>query len=251
MKLKIFIVPTLFLLIVILCVWLVYPAYSNGANGLKEKNMQLKKEQNKLKNIQNKNIYVKKIADKISSSMQDIDILYKFIPFRIKGEEIEDNLNYLASSAGLSVLSINLVNNAKNIENKNENFKNSSLASLVDISMNVSGDYEALKKFIDSINRFRRYNNIKTLIITRNKNIQNNNENETNNINNNIVLNAKLNIEFIFLTKNKLTNADINNPIFSNNKLDMSVINQIKKEKNTNVIPVSIGGVGKTNPFIP
>jgi hypothetical protein len=43
--------------------------------------------------------------------MQDIDILYKFIPFRIKGEEIEDNLNYLASSAGLSAGTVTVNSN--------------------------------------------------------------------------------------------------------------------------------------------
>ena len=245
MKLKIFITPTLLLIIVILCIWLVYPAYSNGSNGLKEKNIQLKEEQAKLKSVQNKDSHVKKLANEISSSVENTDILYKFIPFDTKEEEIEDNLNYLASSSGLSVLSIGIVDNTK--KGGDKDLKDDLLTS---VNMNVSGNYKALKKFIGSINNLRRYNKIKKLTI-KNKILQNRVDETKANEVGVVVLNARMNIDFVSLAKNKLTDKDVNNPIFSAETLSMDAITQIKGTKNTNILPITVEEKGRANLFMP
>ncbi|HHE45916.1 MAG TPA: hypothetical protein ENL05_01010, partial [Candidatus Moranbacteria bacterium] len=96
MKGKILIVPVIIVIIIALSVWLVYPAYSNGNNGVKEKYNQLRKEQEKLSNAQNKGANIQKLFGKLNSLSGQKDILYKFVPENAKEEEIIDNLNFLA-----------------------------------------------------------------------------------------------------------------------------------------------------------
>ncbi len=241
MKIKILVVPFLLVLTVILCIWLVYPVYSNGNNGLKEKYAQLKKEKNKLKGVQNKSNNVKKLFGEITSSSENLNILYEFIPLNSKEEEIEDNINYLASVAGLSVLKISLN------EINNNSLKKSDVGMNVNANVDVSGNYEALKKFIDSLNKLRRYSNIETFSIAKTKkNVTADTEVDTTE-----TLNARLVINFVFMNKVKLTDNDANDPIFSAQNLNTDVISQIKNEKSTNILQLNIGDQGKTNPFMP
>ncbi len=242
MKLKTLITPFLLLLIVILCIWLVYPAYSNGSDGVREKYSQLKKEQAKLNNIQDKSDNVKKIANEISSSAEEMDVLDRFIPLDDKREEIEDNLNYLASSAGLAVLGIRLNYAKGNAESLDSN-------STTEATMNVVGTYEALKKFIGDVSKFKRFNTIKTLKIS--KNVSNATQtNPQDNTNKDVVLKANIKIDFVALAKTKLTDERVNEPIFSEKKLDLAIISQIKNSKTVNILPTKVEEKGKSNPFV-
>jgi Tfp pilus assembly protein PilO len=108
MKLKLLLMPSIIALSIILLIWLVYPAYSNDTDGLKERYNQLGLEKEKLSDIENKSLNIAKLSSDLSALSEDREFIEKFLPENIKEEEIIDNLNFLANSSGLSVLDISV-----------------------------------------------------------------------------------------------------------------------------------------------
>lgn len=254
MKTKILLVPLVITIIVALSIWLVYPAYSNGKNGVKEKYEQLKKEQKKLSNIQNKSANAQKLSSQLAS-LSDKNILYGFIPRSDREEEIIDNLNFLASSAGLSVLNFNPEQNTRlnNSDQSNQDSASESLpvAKTFKAKVEISGSYEAIKQFFGSVNKLSRYNDITILNIKKNVNNQNvNNQGENANVPANTLL-ADMEITFDILPQAKLSDQNVNDSIFSSSKLDTKIISKIKDARNTKVFQLDVGQKGKTNPFLP
>jgi len=252
MKTKILLVPLIISIIIALSIWLVYPAYSNGNNGVKEKYEQLKKEQKNLSNIQNKSANAQKLSSQLST-LSDKNVLYGFIPKSAKEEEIVDNLNFLASSAGLSIFNIDLSYSKQNTLLNNSSQSNQTsdseslpIAKTFKVKIKVAGSYEAIKQFIGSVNKLNRYNDVTILNIKKNMNNQEENVNTSVNM-----LLTDMETTFDILPQAKLSDQNVNDPIFSSDKLDTKIISKIKDARNTKVFQLDIGQKGKTNPFLP
>lgn len=258
MKIKILIMPLVIVIVVTISIWLVYPAYSNGIDGVKENYIKLKEKQTKLTQLRNKSENVNSLSAQISS-LPEKDILYSFIPTEIKEEEIINGLANLSTNSGLLLLDSTVNQPAKEISNednlaiqdsgtaKEGKGGNISLAPKIKklkTQIKIVGSYEKIKDFLSSIGKFNRSNEFEILEINRN-----NAGSQTSTDPNILLVNAT--IDFNFLKSIKLDNSNVSNPIFSNSKLQVRVIEDIKNNKNSNSFQLNVDQKGKGNIFQP
>lgn len=246
MKIKILLMPLLILIIVVLSIWLVYPVYSNGTNGIRENYTKLKSEQAKLIELQGK----RKNADDLSaqfSTLLEKDVLYAFIPEEMKEEEIINSLGSLSSASGLllfdstigqplrekSIEEFQTIDETKNFLPEIKNFK---------VEMKLSGSYEKIKDFLNSLGKFSRNNNFSTLEISRN--VSSDTETASSDV---LLINAS--VDFNVLKEAKLNEANISSSIFTNSKLETKVISDIKNQKNASNFQLNVEQKGKNNLF--
>jgi Tfp pilus assembly protein PilO len=251
MKIKILIIPFTIVLSITALIWFIYPMYSNDLDGAKEKYAELQKEREKFSDIENKIAN----ADKLYAELQALpqrDILYRYIPEEKKEEEIVDNLNFLASSSGLSIFSMaiksskssgsaSLVSGDSDVSLA----KAGSLPSPSNISANLSlaGNYESIKKFLESVSKLERYKEFVSLKLEKISGSEKEVAPD--------VLKMTVGINFNFLEKAKLSEADANNAVFLANKPNMKAIIDIENAKNREVLKLDVTAKGKTNLFTP
>jgi Tfp pilus assembly protein PilO len=264
MKVKILMVPLLIAIIVGLLIWLIYPLYSNGTDGVKEKYFQLKKEKQQIANIENKKQNAESLSSQLSSASEK-EILYNFVPENIKDEEIIDNLNFLASSkSGLSVLSLSV--RQPEAESISENLSASGISADSNVlpiadpgqllptpmpqprnvraNLKVIGSYVNIKNFLISLNSLKRYNGLSSLSIGAAS--ENKEENSSN------LLRAEMEINFNILEKVKFSQGfGINEELFSSDQLNLEIISAIKDKKNTDILKLNVETQGRVNPFLP
>ena len=255
MKAKILLIPLLIVIAVSVFIGLVYPQYSNGANGIKENYAKLKNEQIKLADLQKKNKNIDDLSTQIAS-FADKSLLYSFIPQNIKEEEIISSLNGLASSSGLllfeatissqskseNIISDDLEMNAGGELPLTEVSKTAPKAKNLETEIKLLGNYEKVKNFLISLERLNRNNNLGQLKIDRNKN-------EAGVLDDNLLVSAS--VEFNFFKKMPINNMNAGDSIFLNNKLETAVVDAIKNQKNSNSFQVNVEQKGKSNIFLP
>jgi Tfp pilus assembly protein PilO len=246
MKVKILLVPLIIAVSIGLAIWLVYPAYSNGKDGVKEKYEQLKKEEQKLSEMKEKNSNVEKLFSEMSALSSEKDILYKFIPENIKEEEIINNISRIASDSGIAVSDVYIkssIEKKATVVNKEEKVSALPTNKESRVSVKLVGRYEKIKEFLEKIYKTDRYSNLEILQIE--------NDFEKSEKNNATMLAISLEMDFSILEKTKITDGNINDAVFSSASMDTTVVELIKKQKEIANNPINIEKRGKTNLFIP
>lgn len=257
MKLKILIMPLIIVAIVVFSIWIVYPAYSNGVDGMKEKKDELKKEQDKLIDIQNKNQNIAKFSSQIDSLPEEKLILYKFIPETRKEEEIVNNLNFLASNSSLLVSAIDTVKSKEQArisamaevdasvvnEKTGEKVKQLPIDEKFEARIKLEGSYDKIKEFLGNVYKLDRYNSTKSLKIEKKKG-------KAGEVSQS-VLSLDMAVNFNYLNKAEISGDNINDKLFSETGLDTTIISKIKEQKSINNYALSVDQKGKTNIFVP
>ncbi|MDO9231366.1 MAG: hypothetical protein Q7U36_02675 [bacterium] len=249
MKIKILLIPLLIIAIATFSIWLVYPTYSNGADGVKENYAKLKSEQKKLIELQNKSENVNSLSAQFSSLLEK-DALYAFVPKNAKEEEIINSLSSLSSASGLLLFDskINQPNKDKSIESSEElqtvNKEEKSLPEIQNfkVEMKLAGSYDKIKDFLINVGKFSRSNNFDILEISRNV------SNEVETVSSD-VLSVNIALDFNVLKEAKLNESNIGSSIFSNPKLESKIITEIKNQRNANIFQLNVDPKGKSNLF--
>lgn len=257
MKVKILIVPLALVIALALMVWLVYPAYSNmraQKKVLEDKNLQVI-------DLEQKDQKVKELTSILSANPEKQTIVMKFLPDSQKEEEIFKSLNEIASQEGVSVsgisvskpkaetlpleavAAVSVANDSSTpVTNPISVFKSKSIKFTADL--NLYGSYEKIKNVINKIYNLNRFNRTVSLDISH-SNSQDKEEISDN-------LQADLVLEFNYLNMEKIDSvADINNEIIASGRFNMSVADEIQKNKNTNISDIILDSAGKNNPFLP
>lgn len=255
MKVKILIMPLLIVIVVAISIWLVYPAYSNGTNGVRENYIQLKTEQAKLTELRDKSVNAKNLSTQMST-LPEKDILYAYIPAEIKEEEIINSLVNLSANSGLLLFDSKINQPAKEIVAENGlNVKmeaDSSLANTKSLMPKIKnlkteikliGSYEKIRDFLSSLGKFSRSNDFESLEISRNASGSQGADPS--------ILLVSAAVDFNVLKKAKLDGTSISNPVFSSPKLETKVIEDIKNQKNTSGFSLNVDQKGKGNIFQP
>lgn len=259
MKLKVLLFPSLVVIIIALLIWVVYPAYSNGTNGLKEKLQELKAEKKNLADIDFKNENISSLSSQIAADTVGKDVLFKYIPDGVKEEEIIDNLNYLAGKENLFVYGLD-VSRVKTVEvevepstvtlRETEGLTSPKLAAATipwpkasDLKVNLSaiGKYSGIKSMLDKIYNLDRFNQVLTAEIKK-PTVAGKDAGD------NLELNVAFNFNFL---KRINALADLNNEIFSSKSFNLKVISDIENQKSTSMLNLEVGPTGKSNPFFP
>lgn len=264
MKVKILLVPLLAVVSMALVVWLVYPAITNGTDGIWEKYKTYKQEKEKAVQLAMKIQNVQKLSEQLASSTEEKDVLFKFLPEKMKEEEIIDNLNFLAGNGAVAVanlsvsqpkaevavqdqvITLNQANSLSNQELPGEN-QPEGMAILpepkpreFDVNFTVMGEYDKVKGILEKVNALERSNGVKTLVI---KKLVSDDASAK-------VLQADMVLGFNFLKQREiLPNAE--SSAFNLGQFDMKVISDIKNSKSTDVLQLKVDQTGKVNPFLP
>lgn len=248
MKVKILLMPLAIVIAIGLCVWLVYPVYSNGIDGVKEKMGQLKDEQGKLNKLKERSSNANSLSAQIEGLSADRNILFEFIPTVPKEEQIFDNLNFLASKSSLAVFGITTSQKAKSnsLENLDPALSDSLLVKMpeaenVETAVKMAGGYEGIKEFLVSLEKSSRHSDFSTLEIKKEE--AKGEKTDSN------VLWFNFDASFNALEEAKVSEGSINDPAFSENQLDTKTISEIKNKKNTNFFELKVDQKGKANLF--
>ena len=246
MKIKILLAPAIIVIIIVLCIWVVYPAYTNGTSGVKEKYQKLKEQTRLSNNLDSQVNNVSKLSANLKSNALQNRVIFDYIS-KDKGEEkIIESLNLLAKDSGLSVLNISV------FELKNEVDPNlsSGVAEIpvattpkkIKVDFVVFGDYGGVKVLMEKIQKMNRFNKFSALEIkTLLKEDQTISES----------LSVKITLELNYLKElADLTEGDIDNPIFSAGVFNTRIIDEISKSKSIEVKDVLPGQKGTANPFL-
>jgi len=253
--------PLFILLSIVLLIWFVYPAYTNGVDGLKEELSRKKVEQDKLDKLMAKKANIEALAADMENNSEKKDVIFKYLPEKNKEEEIIDNLNYLASKEELSIMNLSvgqpIISTATALPEGSGLDENGDPlpvdASGVPIpqapvkpkaldfqaEFSVVGRYEKMKSLVDKIYKFERFNNFSSLEIKK--------ADETGDSD---LLKADMVISFNLYSPVKNT-TNIEQIDFSRAKFDLSVADKIKSMKSTSILDLVIDQTGKPNPFMP
>ena len=242
-----------------LVIWFVYPAITNGTDGLLEEYKQLKKEREKSAQLETKSQNVKKLSAQLASSPEEKKVLFQFLPDSMKEEEIIDNLNFLATNSSLSVIDLSVdqpIEEVVAIENTSVTM-DASEQGLVEgqegplpvlepternfeVTFSVVGDYEKVKDLLGKMSALERFNEIETLEIRKPTGQEG--------TGNSLITDAVL--KFNFLKKRDVL-PDVESSAFSLEKFSMKTIGDIKNSKSTAILKLNIDQAGKANPFLP
>lgn len=258
MKVKILLMPLIIVITVAISIWLVYPAYSNGVNGVKENYTELKSQQKKLTELLGKSENANSLSSQIAS-LSEKDVLYTFVPAEIKEEEIVNSLINLASTSGL-LLFDEMVNQPAREIQVAEGAVPAPVPALdangvalpvvmpkvqnLKTEIKLAGSYEKIKDFLVSIGKFNRSNVFQTLEISKNSL-----EGQPNADSNILLISAA--VDFNVLKNTKLNSSNISSSIFDSPNLETKVISDIKSQKNANNFQLNVEQKGKSNLFQP
>jgi hypothetical protein len=265
MKIKILLAPTIIVLIIILSVWVIYPAYTNGIDGVKEKKQALKEQTRLSGNLDNQIKNVGTLSADLRSNATKNAVIFDYIPRDKNEEKIIGSLDLLAKDSGLSVLNISVFE----IKNKEQNSVDAVVPTAplgaalpgimpevatqplavtevvpkkIKVDLFVLGDYGGIKVLLEKIQKMTRFNKFVTLEInTLLKDDQTVSES----------LSAKITLEFNYLKElANLAPGDIDNQIFSAGAFNKKIIDEIEKSKSIEVKDVLPGQKGTANPFL-
>lgn len=273
MKIKLLLVPSIITLIVVLGVWLVYPAYSNGSTGVKDHYDQLKNEKTKLETVLGKSGNANKLSLQLDSLGSDKDVVYGFIPSDIKESEIIDNLNRMAADSGLLIYGLSVDRPSLEVISPevpmtmgstsldDGTVSDPSLSAAVPIlpkpknfnaNIQVSGSYDQMKSFSEKVDVFARYNSITSLYLKKGSSTVAGGASTVTTADPNLdVITANMKISFNVLEKAKLSDDNVNDPVFVSGNFDTKIISQIQSQYSGAAMKLEIGQKGKANPFMP
>ncbi|MFA6974158.1 MAG: hypothetical protein WC238_05500 [Parcubacteria group bacterium] len=267
MKIKILAAPVLIVLIVIMAIWVISPAYRD----FRAKKAELEKAQTKLTAIQEKNSRAAQLGQSLATKTDQKTALLRYIPEQQKEEDVIANLNALAGTAGLSVYNISI----GNVEKRNAaadtaaqpsgNFllppviETADLGDMVvapakpearnfKVTLGVAGSYGKIKDLLGKIAALQRFNSIASLKIAKAQ-AQSVAEGTSADSGTSDNLQADISLNFNFIDKSDAI-VNLDNEIFAGVNFDMTVIDNIKSQMTTVVNSLTAVTSGVQNPFV-
>ncbi|MFA4817973.1 MAG: hypothetical protein WC608_04615 [Parcubacteria group bacterium] len=243
MKLKLLIAPLLVLLIVVMAIWVIGPAYQN----LQAQKKELAAAQKKLADIQEKNMLAAKLKQALADNPAQKEMLLKYLPEKAQEELIIENLSSLMQGEGLTLVNLAVLDDSRKKSTQAAPVMNDAspgeiapaalAADSIGISVGFVGPYEKIRSFMGKLATLKRDNNVAALKITAVAAAAGS-----------LQADMVLNLAY-FTGGNSAINAS--SSVFSKDAFDMLTIDQIKNKLSTEIIPVTIGEAGKANPFLP
>lgn len=264
MRIKILIFPAALAVSIAVFIAYVWPQYQtllNERTNLKTKEKILQETKQKKQNIE-------RLTESLNQNKDKEGFVLAFLPVKRNDEDIINGLNYLATSAGVSLNSITVE------KNKNQNVasvtsgqeatgskdvlfatapasENSAAAytpkmQTVKIKASIFGNYENIKTFLEQVYKMEMYNNLVSYAISSSK--QSQVEGKPASLS--PVLTAVLEIDFGSLAKIQV-GADLANPVFSAAGLNLEAYNKLSGLVSRNIPAIEVSGQGRANPFLP
>lgn len=255
MRLKVFFAPFVFLIVIIIVIWYVWPAIGEIMAGTKE----LKMSKNNLSSASEKKENFKKMNEFLDKNKEKEDFVINFLPYSKNEEKIVDGLNYLATDSSLSLINISLENEKVLVEEQPIDTTDSSsvifpgtntgataqqapIAKVknVIVKTTFSGKYEDIKMFVAQVQKMQMFNKLNLISIEKPKESTGSEQPSD-------ILTANLEISFGYMPSMQITlneNSQVAN-------LDISQYDKLKNLIIEKIPALDTGEKGKSNPFIP
>jgi hypothetical protein len=202
----------------------------------------------------------RRLMAQLNANKTDQNTIMTFVPEDLKEEEIIDNLNFIASNEGLSVVNLSLkpaplvsLMDTGTVNESGQQILNNTVAQNAapkpknyDVSFSVTGNYEKIKNVFEKIYRLGRYNVVGSLEIKKQE--EKDASGKKSGPTNNLIANAQL--KFNVLRKGEQP-VSIDNPAFAKASFDLSSAQAIRDKKSVEILKMNIDQAGRTNPFLP
>jgi hypothetical protein len=260
MKIKILLAPSLIVIIIVAIIWYIYPAYTNGVDGVKEKNQQLAEQKKLVENLDNSISNAGKLVADLNTNYSENSVVFGYIPTNKEEEKIIESLNSLAKESALSVLNISISEEKEVVAPVEDVASGISVHTLsgnepvsspvtpkavpknLKVDFLVVGEYANIKVLLEKIQKVKRFSKVSALEI---KALLKEDQSASNS------LQVNLTLEFNYLKELKrLVEGDVNNPVFSTGNFDKQTIEKIRSSRSIEVNNVLPGQKGGNNPFI-
>ncbi len=260
MKIKILLAPSLIVIIIIMVIWYIYPAYF-GVDGISDKRQKMADQKLLMEKLDTNVNNVKKLGADLDANAMQNSIVFDYIPKNKEEEKIIENLNSQATNSALAVLGISVAEDTETASAADVSTLSvappvadpvaGTVSAPVEpkldpkklkVKLSVVGDYANIKLLLAKIQKLKRFNNISGLeiktLMTENQEVSNS-------------LQADMTLEFNYFSEPKrLTAADLGNDVFSTGNFDTQVIDKIRASRNVDVNNVEPGQKRGNNPFI-
>jgi hypothetical protein len=273
MKIKILIAPLLIVAIIVLLIWFVYPLWTNGSDGIKEKLSDYEIQKNRQAELEKKKEKISSLYQDIESKKNQADLLYRFLPETMLEEELIDKMQFLTSmkqedaangwemgpgkmTVALSKAAIPIISSqpAAVAGQKDVAVLVQKDLSNFDLNFQFLGPYEKIRDIIKSIYSLKRYNKVtkfKALsgVIKREGNILKWEDPKGEPANG---LKVEMTMNYNYFNVGRVGPENINDPVFSLDRLEKirwDVIDAIQK-KETDIVPLTLPESGRGNPFV-
>lgn len=260
MKIKILLAPSLIVIIIVIIIWHIYPAYTNGIDGVKEKIQYLEDQKKLVEKLEIGISNAGKLAADLNTNSFENAVVFSYISQNKEEEKIIENLNSLAKESALAVLNISISEEKEvaipAVEVIPDVSANSSLGdfpinspmtpkavpSNLKVDYSVAGDYVNIKMLLEKIQKLKRFNKFSALeikvLLKEDLSVSES-------------LQANMTLEFNYLKElKKIVAGDIDNPVFSTGTFDKQVVEKIRSSRTIEVNNVLPGQKGGNNPFI-
>jgi len=253
MKIKILMPPLLIVATIIMLIWFIYPAYTNGTDGLKEERAKLADGQSKLDAIKTKASNIDLLYSQLQTDKDNHDVILSYIPEEAKEEDIINSLSSVAGSAGVAPTIISVSKStvivdpsllapatASDVAENPASSADSSAATMeAKVNCSVMGSYDQIKSFLDEAYHLERFNKVVSLDIKKAVDASGKNTG---------ALEADVVLAFDFIGKSSSV-ANVDDPVFSNNSFSMKIAQDIKNRNNVEIPILNIDQSGRSNPF--
>jgi hypothetical protein len=274
MKIKILVAPLLIVAIIVLLIWFIYPLWTNGSDGIKEKLDSYKIQKDRQAELEKKKEKISTRFQEIESKKNQVDLLYRFLPETMSEEELIDKMQFLASmkqedaangwEMGPVKMSVTLskaiapIASAEPAATAGQN----NAAVLIkkdltnfDLNFQFLGPYERVRDIVKSINSLKRYNRITKYkatsgIIKREGNVLKWEEPKGEPANG---LKVEMTMNYNYFNTGSVGPENINDPVFSLDKLEKEIrwdIVDIIQKKESDIVPLTLSQSGRGNPFV-
>ena len=262
MKLKILITPLIFIAIVVLLIWYIKPLFDEWAS----KRAVFTNKQTFAEEIKAKNEKVMAWKSTLSSDAADKNIVLEYVPDEAKEEEIIDNLNSMATDAGVALgdtavtilsdstakddlMPVTTSTGIDSAVSPDEQITDSKLAeNKIQVDLSAFGGYDKLRGFLSKVASFRRFNEVASLEISKDDGSAYSDGSGANLEAG--LLTAKISFIFNYAKNNDNLVNSINDSVFGQESLNMSVAKSIEEAKSVTAKDLSVGQFGRANPFI-
>lgn len=247
MKLKILIIPLLILAIIVFSIWFLAPAYFS----VKDTKAKLDEVVAKNEDIKNKLETAKRLNQELLSKGEEQKIISVYLPENKEEEGVINYFDDLVRREGMLTLGFALASK-ENLQSAipldpltGMALETSSDPSVqyMNAKFKVLGTYEKIRDFMEKLSKLKRFNEISTLKIS--KDVSSENESGASS---GLIVEATAGFGYLEKIKNI---SDIDNKALISGKFDLSTIDYIKSNKNTEISELTPDAAGKANPFMP
>lgn len=281
MKLKILVMPFVFVIVIIVGIWYIYPTwFGEEKESIKNIKTEIAKKEIDLASIRERKQNIINLEKSLENNEQLSDMVINYYPFSRREEDVINNINDIAFREGVFILDLKVdykkievkddpirlmalppikniikvdgVANTMGLEEENQEggavVDPNSRVNFIETNLKIYGTYDKIKNFMISLSKVGLLNNIQKFdVVKEEKEVSIEGQEVTGD---GLVANVITGFGYTNVSKNKI-NTLLENNLFNSQEFKLSYIKDNEIMLRDNYQPTEIGETGLVNPFLP